>query len=371
MDADKPKQKKLYQVWRGSNRFFFGGRLVFGPDFKSLFLSAFLIAGPAITFCIKIMYIIKQNKDVTSWYPLLIVAILLTILDMFLLLVTASRDPGIVPRNSKPPEFDELFEMSTPSMEWSDGTTPHLKLPPTRDVLVDGHTVKVKFCNTCLLYRPPRASHCYICNNCVQRFDHHCPWIGQCVGIRNYRFFYMFVSTSTILCAYVFVVSWIDIVQTKRRWLKALSKDVLSAVLIVYCFIVFWFIGGLTVFHLYLMSTNQTTHENFRCRGRDEENPYDKGIIKNIKEILLSEIPPSLNDFRALVQEDQVTVTESSAPSNFSQNITSSKANSDFEKGDERSDSGLIFFSVEQEMAESVGSSATSEVEVIAQHAAG
>lgn len=108
--------------------------------------------------------------------------------DLLFLFLTSARDPGIVPRNTRPPEFDEAFEMNTPSMEWVNGRTPHLKLPRTKDVIVNGHTVKVKYCDTCLLYRPPRASHCSICNNCVQRFDHHCPWVGQCIGIVSLHF---------------------------------------------------------------------------------------------------------------------------------------------------------------------------------------
>ncbi|KAL9154898.1 hypothetical protein ABFS82_10G147500 [Erythranthe guttata] len=339
MDIDKPqKPKRLYQVWRGSNRFFLGGRLIFGPDVSSLFLSTFLIVGPSIAFCIKILFVIKhhlrENKnDVVPWYPVLAVAIVLTILDIFFLFLTSSRDPGIVPRNTKPPECDEAFDINTPSMEWVNGRTPHLKLPRTKDVSVNGHTVKVKFCDTCLLYRPPRASHCSICNNCVQRFDHHCPWVGQCIGIRNYRFFYMFISTSMTLCLYIFVVSWYNIVHQKGSVWKAMSCDYLSDILIVYCFVSFWFVGGLTIFHFYLSSTNQTTYENFRYRYDKKENPYNRGMINNFKEIFFSRIPPSMNDFRAFVEEDEGTVVEPTNHNFMGGIIASSKEKIDIEMG--------------------------------------
>ncbi|XP_047318840.1 probable protein S-acyltransferase 4 [Impatiens glandulifera] len=302
------KPKRVYQLWKGTNKFFLGGRLIFGPDGASLFLSILLIAGPAIAFLVKVYFSISRTgaQHITLWYSVLAVGSILTILAITFLLLTASRDPGILPRNSKPPELDDPCEIPTPSMEWVNGRTPHLKLPRTKDVIVNGHMIKVKFCDTCLLYRLPRASHCSICNNCVQRFDHHCPWVGQCIGIRNYRFFYMFILTSTILCIFVFTFSWMNIIWKEGKVLKAMRHDIFSVFLIVYCFIAVWFVGGLTIFHFYLICTNQTTYENFRNRYDKKENPYNKGTMSNLREVFLSKIPPSLIDFRSIAHEEAI-----------------------------------------------------------------
>ena len=54
-------------------------------------------------------------------------------------------------------------------------------------------------CPDCEVLRTPRSRHCAICNKCVERFDHHCPWINNCVGIHNHNAFLTFLCSLTII----------------------------------------------------------------------------------------------------------------------------------------------------------------------------
>ena len=51
-----------------------------------------------------------------------------------------------------------------------------------------------RFCRRCNCYKPDGSHHCSDCGRCVLRMDHHCPWIVNCVGQNNEKFFFLFIA---------------------------------------------------------------------------------------------------------------------------------------------------------------------------------
>ena len=63
---------------------------------------------------------------------------------------------------------------------------------------------KGTICTTCDIEKPPRSKHCSVCNVCVEKFDHHCIWINNCAGAKNYRWFILFLFLHMLVSIYGF-----------------------------------------------------------------------------------------------------------------------------------------------------------------------
>jgi hypothetical protein len=61
-------------------------------------------------------------------------------------------------------------------------------------------------CNKCNKKKPLRAHHCQTCGLCVMKMDHHCPWINNCVGQNNQRYFVLFLTHTLIGCVFISIL---------------------------------------------------------------------------------------------------------------------------------------------------------------------
>ena len=70
----------------------------------------------------------------------------------------------------------------------------YLKKDPKMDfVKLLDQLCATSLCPECKIIRTPRSRHCSFCDRCVDRYDHHCPWVDNCIGKGNFAQFYLFV----------------------------------------------------------------------------------------------------------------------------------------------------------------------------------
>ena len=164
-----------------------------------------------------------------------------------------------------------------------------------------GYISQYKICSTCYLIRPLRSTHCNTCNNCVIRFDHHCPWIGTCTGKRNYPIFFIFLCFLNLNQLFTIAICITHIVLNTKKALKNKPEDenrnkiiqksfgesIISLYIFIYVCITMIFTTELLIFHIRMVLSNVTTKEELKKIFKNPfGNPYARSIGKNFKYII-------------------------------------------------------------------------------------
>jgi len=174
-------------------------RCFFGVKPKALIFTFFVINVPATFFNVAI-------APVSLWgeYRNLLVAlgVTLQVLSTVLMFYTGCVDPGIVPATFISKDAISKVNKKYINIKHKHSRVSYL-MPLGKSCnganFCGQAIVAMKFCETCLIFRPQKAAHCNLCNNCVSEFDHHCIWLGTCIGSNNYPFFFYFVVTLNCL----------------------------------------------------------------------------------------------------------------------------------------------------------------------------
>ena len=262
--------------WAGYNYIRWKGNLLLGPcSFRPTMLSLITISIPIFLFLFFISDFL--TKKISFLIPLIIVIIY--IITVSLLIIVSFCDPGII-----------------------------LSFPMKKRIIEDrreskifqlGYIKNYKYCDTCSIMRPSRSTHCGDCNNCVEKFDHHCPWIGTCVGKRNYKYFYFFlfilnflICLIIIFCIYYLIKRITEIVKENNHLEEnekikniasySLTEVIMSLYIIIYEGLVMIFVTGLFIYHTKLVLKNMTTKEDIK---KFWENPQGNPYIRNLNKI--------------------------------------------------------------------------------------
>ena len=154
--------------------------------------------------------------------------------------------------------------------------------------ILHGRITRIKYCEECDIYRPPRTIHCGLCGCCIERLDHHCPWIGTCVGKRNYKYFLFFLWSVFLCVCYGIIFGAVHIsldMNTGPEPAQLTYSQIISIVIMTLASFLGIFVFFLFGYHQYLLCRNETTNENLKKTFGKLGNPFYRGCFDNLQRL--------------------------------------------------------------------------------------
>jgi hypothetical protein len=120
------------------------------------------------------------------------------------------------------------------------------------------------FCKDCNVDQPIRSKHCKDCRFCVATFDHHCFWIGNCIGEKNRPFFFFYLNLQVFEMAALLWRPMLLIKDQSPHGFASLKDMLLLTVLLIAYSILTLALISLVAYHYYFLCANLTTCTSLR-----------------------------------------------------------------------------------------------------------
>ncbi|XP_011737299.1 palmitoyltransferase ZDHHC3 isoform X11 [Macaca nemestrina] len=122
-------------------------------------------------------------------------------------------DPGAVPKGNATKEFIESLQLKPGQVVYK--------------------------CPKCCSIKPDRAHHCSVCKRCIRKMDHHCPWVNNCVGENNQKYFVLFTMYIALISLHALIMVGFHFLHCfEEDWTKcsSFSPPTTVILLILLCF---------------------------------------------------------------------------------------------------------------------------------------
>ena len=245
----------------------------------------------------EVVFIAAVSIKFSPWVP--IISIFLSVFSIIWFIKVVTSNPGYIPKQEFPFARGPLKCPTLHSALINEPVKASAIEKPCYEQVFNGQRIKLKYCRSCFILRPPGSSHCNECNLCVENFDHHCPWLGTCIGKKNYKLFLGFLYNIIFLALFDTCFCIIDIIgvaegnyQDNKGFTRNLFENAGASIFLsVYMSVVIVFTAGLGTFHLYLLKNELTTRKALKDSKfyNDSDHLFKRGCFFNLKKILCDE----------------------------------------------------------------------------------
>lgn len=88
---------------------------------------------------------------------------------------------------------------------------------------------KKRYCMICHSFKPERCHHCSRCKTCILGMDHHCPWLGTCVGFFNRKQFMLLLFYTFTLMIIMLVFNLIPVIRIVKGFVSSEVSNVVGS----------------------------------------------------------------------------------------------------------------------------------------------
>ncbi|XP_046521488.1 palmitoyltransferase ZDHHC3 isoform X3 [Equus quagga] len=179
-------------------------------------------------------------------------------------------DPGAVPKGNATKEFIESLQLKPGQVVYK--------------------------CPKCCSIKPDRAHHCSVCKRCIRKMDHHCPWVNNCVGENNQKYFVLFTMYIALISLHALIMVGFHFLHCfEEDWTKcsSFSPPTTVILLILLCFEGLLFLIFTSVMfgtQVHSICTDETGIERLKRKNQPREHT---GSWESVKETFGGDFSPN------------------------------------------------------------------------------
>ena len=145
--------------------------------------------------------------------------------------------------------------------------------------IIRNYRLKLTRCRSCYVARPVNVHHCGICHGCILEMDHHCPWVNNCIGLFNKKYFILYNFYAILSVIYSFIIFFYYVLNKHLDLLINNTSYIISGIIFVIVEIIYAIFAFILLYEQYDNIKNNCTLIDYNNGILMEKSTFKQQLI--------------------------------------------------------------------------------------------